>query len=104
MFYRNSTAMGRHTTAHLYAVPVLAGFDAIRNCSHCRRSTDDDCKAWRQVRKAVAVLKQECRRYTKGVDELLAATGGRPANIYEYQSGRSPISLRTHLTLPKPGN
>ncbi len=26
--------MGRHTTAHLYAVPVLAAFDAIRNCSH----------------------------------------------------------------------
>ena len=24
--------MGKHTTAHLYAVPVLAGFDAIRNC------------------------------------------------------------------------
>ena len=29
--------MGRHTTAHLYAVPVLAGFNAIRNYSHCRR-------------------------------------------------------------------
>ena len=29
--------MGRHTTVHLYAVPVLAGFDAIRNCSHCRK-------------------------------------------------------------------
>ena len=38
--------MGRHTTAHLYAVPVLAAFDAIRNCSHCRRYTsDDNCKA-----------------------------------------------------------
>ena len=31
--------MGRHTTAHLYAVPVLATFGAIRNCSHCRRCT-----------------------------------------------------------------
>ena len=26
----------RMSTAHLYAVPVLAAFDAIRNCSHCR--------------------------------------------------------------------
>ena len=41
--------MGRHTTAHLYAVPVLAAFDAIRNCSHCRWVTsDDNCKAWRK--------------------------------------------------------
>ena len=38
-------SIGRHTTAHLYAVPVLAGFDAIRNRSHCRRNTDDNCKA-----------------------------------------------------------
>ena len=38
--------MGRHTTAHLYAVPVLAGFDAVRNCSHCRQDTsEDNCKA-----------------------------------------------------------
>ena len=29
----------RMSTAHLYAVPVLAAFDAIRNCSHCRRNT-----------------------------------------------------------------
>ena len=33
--------MGRHTTAHLYAVPVLAVFDAIRNCLHCRRDRDE---------------------------------------------------------------
>ena len=79
--------MGRHTTAHLYAVPVLVAFDAIRNCSHCRRSTDDDCAAWRELRKAVAVLKQECRRYAKGVDELLTATGGRPATIYQFAGG-----------------
>ena len=37
--------MGRYSTSHLYAVPVLEGFDALRNCSHCRRSTDDDCAA-----------------------------------------------------------
>ena len=79
--------MGRHTTAHLYAVPVLAGFDAVRNCSHCRKSIDDDCKAWRKLRKAVAVLRQESRRYAKGVDELLDATGGRTANIYEFAGG-----------------
>ena len=79
--------MGRHSTAHLYSVPVLAGFDAVRNCSHCRRDTDDDCKASRKLRKAVAVLKQECGWYAKGVDELLDATGGRTANIYEFAGG-----------------
>ena len=77
----------RMSTAHLYAVPVLAAFDAIRNCSHCRRSTDDDCKAWHEARKAVAVLTQEARRLAKGVDELLDATGGRPATIYEFADG-----------------
>ena len=79
--------MGRHSTAHLYSVPVLEGFDAVRNCSHCRRSTDDDCAAWRKLRKAVAVLRQECRRYAKGVDELLVVTGGRPATIYQFAGG-----------------
>ena len=46
--------MGRHSTAHLYAVPVLEGFDAIRECSHCRR----------------------VKGGAKGVDELRDATGG----------------------------
>ena len=32
----------------------------------------------------MAVLRQESRRYVKGVDELLDATGGRPATIYEF--------------------
>ena len=77
----------RMSTAHLYAVPVLAGFDAIRNCSHCRRSTDDDCKAWREARGAVAVLTQEARRFVKGVDELRDATGGRTANIHQFSCG-----------------
>ena len=76
--------MGRHTTAHLYAVPVLAAFDAIRNCSHCRRNTDDGCKSWREARKSVAVLAQEARRLVKGVDGLQEATGGRTANIYKF--------------------
>ena len=75
----------RMSTAHLYAVPVLAAFDAIRNCSHCRRNTDDNCKAWREARKAVAVLTQEARRLAKGVDELRDATGGRTANIYQFR-------------------
>ena len=77
----------RMSTAHLYAVPVLAAFDAIRNCSHCRRHTDDGCKAWREARKSVAVLTQESRRYAKGVDELRDATGGRTANIYQFACG-----------------
>ena len=79
--------MSRHTTAHLYAVPVLAAFDEIRNCSHCRRNTDDNCKAWREARGSVAVLTQEVRRLAKGVDELLDATGGRTANIYQFACG-----------------
>ena len=79
--------MGRHTTAHLYAVPVLAAFDAIRNCSHCRRNTDDNCKAWREARKSVAVLTREAKRYAKGVDELRDATGGCAATIYQFGCG-----------------
>ena len=78
---------GRMSTAHLYAVPVLTAFDAIRNCSHCRRNTDDDCKAWREARTAVAVLKQECKRFARNVDELRDATGGRPATIYQFAGG-----------------
>ncbi len=79
--------MGRHTTAHLYAVPGPAAFDAIRNCSHCRRDTDDNCKAWREARKSVSVVVQEARRLAKGVDELRDATGGRMVNIYQFACG-----------------
>ena len=78
---------GRMSTAHLYSVPVLAGFDAVRNCSHCRKSIDDDCKAWREARRAVATLTPEARRIAKGVDELRDATGGRTANIYQFACG-----------------
>ena len=78
---------GKMSIAHLYSVPVLKGFDAIRNCSHCRRNTDDDCKAWRQARKSVAVLTREAQRIAKGVDELRDATGGRTANIYQFACG-----------------
>ena len=77
----------RMSTAHLYSVPVLAAFDAIRNCSHCRRNTDDNCKAWREARESVAVLTQEARRLAKGVDELGDATGGQTANIYLFGCG-----------------
>ena len=66
---------------------VLAGFDAIRNCSYCRRYTNDDCKAWREARKAVGVLTQEAQRFAKGVDELRDATGGCAANIYQFSCG-----------------
>ena len=79
--------MGRHSTAHLYAVPVLAGFDAIRNCSHCRRETDEDCNAWVKTRKAVAVLREQSRRLVRGVDELRDATGGCTATVYEFAGG-----------------
>ena len=51
------------------------------------RNTDDNCEAWREARKAVAVLTQEARRLAKGVDELREATGGRTANIYQFACG-----------------
>ncbi len=66
---------------------MLEGFDAVRNCSHFRRSNDDDCAAWRKLRKAVVVFRQECRRYVKGVDELIAAISGRATTIYEFADG-----------------
>ena len=79
--------MGSMSPAHLYAVPVLYGFDAIRNCSHCRRNTDADCAAWRRARNAVAVLREQSRRFVRGVDELRHATGGCAATIYEFAGG-----------------
>ena len=36
---------------------------------------------------SVAVLRQESKRYVKGVDELLAATGGCTATIYQFACG-----------------
>ena len=69
--------MGRHSTAHLYAVPVLAGFDAIRNCSHCRRRTDDDCA----TRPAAA-----------------------PRASMSSRAVRSPTSHRTRPTSQRPGS
>ena len=68
-------------------MPVLAAFDTIRNCSHCRRNTDDDCKAWREARDAAATLTQEARRLAKSVDELRDATSGCAANIYQFSCG-----------------
>ena len=67
-------------------VPIPA--DSVNeNCSHCRRNTDDNCKAWREARESVAVLTQEARRIAKGLDELRDATGGRTANIYQFVCG-----------------
>ena len=45
-----------------------------------------------QALEAVAVLRQECKWYAKGVDELCHATGGRTVIIYECYdgSGSSP--------------
>ena len=40
-----------------------------------------------QALEAVAVLRQECRWYAKGVDELSHATGGRTVIIYECYDG-----------------
>ena len=58
-------------------------------CPDSSEATNKNCLnlCRRKLRKAVAVLRQECRRYAKGVDELLGATGGWPATIYEYADG-----------------
>ena len=79
--------MGRMSPAHLYAILVLAGFDAIRNCSHCRRRTDDDCAACRKARRAVTVLREQAIRLVQRVDKLRHATGGCAATIYEFADG-----------------
>ena len=98
-------SMGRHTTAHLHAVPVLAAFDATRNCSHCRRNTDDNCKAWREARESVAILTQEAKRFAKDVDELRDANGsaGRRTST-SSRADRSPTLRRTRLTFRKLGS
>ena len=75
---------GRHTIVRLYAVLVLAAFDATRNCSHCRWDTDDDCKAWQEAKTMVSAQTQEFKWLVKGVDGLREATGGRTANIYQF--------------------
>ena len=59
----------RHTTAHLYAGPVQAAFDTIRNYSHCRRDTDAGGK----------VACEGCGR--------AAARNGWPATIYQFACG-----------------
>ena len=68
--------IGRMSPSHLYAVSALAGFDAIRNCSHCRRHTDEERAAWRKARKAVAVLQEQAIRLVQSVDELHHAARG----------------------------
>ena len=80
--------MCRHTTAHLYAVPVLERFDAVRNCSHCRKKHRRRLCGLAQAKEVGGRSgRQDYRRYAKGVDELLEATSGRPAIIYEYHAG-----------------
>ena len=82
--YRN----GNPTLAHLYAVPVQYDFDGIRNCPHCRENPHErNCTAWEKARDGVRVLRQEARRIAKDVDEMTDATGGKPANLYEFVDG-----------------
>ena len=57
--------MGRMPPAHLYAVPVLEGFDATMDRSHCKPHIDEDCGAWLKVRKAVAVLREQSTRLAR---------------------------------------
>ena len=59
----------------------------LPTCMPCRRNPDDNCKSWREARESVSVLKQESRRFAKGVDELRNVTGGRTANVYQFADG-----------------
>ena len=80
-------SMGRHTTAHLYAVPVLAAFDAIRNCSHRRRNIDDNCKAWREAR--------EGRGRTDTGSKIACEGCGRAAGRNGWPDGEHlPVRMR----------
>ena len=79
--YRN----GNQTLAHLYTVPVQYDFDDIRNCPHCRETPRErNCRAWENARDGARVLHQEARRIARNAWEMADATGGRPANIYEF--------------------
>ena len=75
--------MGRMSPAHLYAVPVLEGFDAIRNCS----------------------LSPAQRREWRGA--LTSCTMSRVAALRASTSSptaRWPTSLRKRRTLSRPGS
>ena len=79
---------GHRTLAHLYTVPVLNDLDDIRNCPHCRQSPGDHtCRAWQEARQGVRALRQEARRFARGVTELRGATAGCPATIHQFLDG-----------------
>ena len=75
------------STAHLYAVPVLAGFDAIRNLYIVNAPQIGQSVGWARGRKAVAVLREQSTRLAQGVTELHHVTGGCAATVYEFADG-----------------
>ena len=77
--------IGRMSTAHLYAVPVLAGFDAIRNLYIVNAPQIGQSVGW--ARGVVAVLREQAIRLVQGVTELHHVTGGCAATIYEFADG-----------------
>ena len=79
---------GSRNLACLYTTPVLDDFDNIRNCPRCRQHPGDrTCRDWDEARKGVRVLHQEARRIAREVTDILEATGGCTATIYEFLDG-----------------
>ena len=74
---------GRLSCAHHYTVPVRHAFDAIRNCAHCRRHVDDNCRAWSKARDNVQALSDEAQVIARNVRDLQDVTGG-PATLYRF--------------------
>ena len=79
---------GKRSQTRMYTVPVLYRLDDIRNCLKCRVDPDDhSCQHWEVAREAVRVLEQQAKLFVRDVDELMDATGGRTAMLYQFLDG-----------------
>ena len=68
--------------AVLYTIAVQDAFDAVRNCSHCRRDPGR-----RETRTTVRTLYEESVRLGQDVRDLPEITGGAAATIYRFFDG-----------------
>ena len=80
--------MGSRAALHSAGGRHLYRVDDIRNCFRCRDDPDDHgCQHWEEARKAIRVLKQQARLFVKDADQLMDATGGKPAMLYRFLDG-----------------
>lgn len=73
---------GPQPPAVLYTIAVQNAFDAVRNCSHCRRDPGR-----RETRTTVRTLYEESVRLAQDVRDLPEITGGAAATIYRFFDG-----------------